>query len=806
MKNEPVIPSKYLIGLAWALALFGLYLTSLHSYLLFHSLAEIFSIAVAYAIFMVAWNSRQFLDNNYLLFIGISYLFVGGLDLIHTLAYKGMNVLPGYGANAPTQLWIATRYIESLSLLIAPVFIGRKLRPRLILTGYSLVTAVVLGTIFYWRIFPDCFVEGVGLTPFKKMSEYLISFILAGSIALLIRKQRAFDGHVLRLLVASIFLTIAAELAFTFYVSVYGISNLVGHFCKIISFYLIYKAIIETGLTKPYDLLFRNLKQREEAQKEARDKLERRVEKRTAELRASESRLNAAQRMAQIGSWDRDLQKNEIYWSDEQYRIWGYEPGEVATSHELVRSHIYPDDLKIYDKAHETIFYRKDPYDLEYRIIRKDGAIRTVHSIAEGEWDQAGKPLRHFGCLQDISKRKRVAEELAQQMQIEMLGAEIGMALARGDTLRTLLQPCAEAMVKHLDALFARIWTFNKAEDMLELQASAGIYTRIDGSRSRVVLGESKIGVIAQRLQPIITNSVIGDPLFIDQEWAEREGMVAFAGHPLVTGGKLMGVVAIFARKPLADTTLKALASVSDQLALGVRRQWAEEALRKSEKELRFLSSELLNAQESERARIARELHDGIGQALSTMKVRLETVAKIARSDVSRIEVEDLENLVPMIRQTIEEVRNTSMDLRPSTLDGLGILPTIDWFSRELQTTYPFLQIEKKIDIRESEVPDFLKIIIYRILQEALNNAASHSGADLVTISLAKTDGEMMLALQDNGQGFNLEDLVSADTAERGFGLTSMKERTELSGGSFSIDSSVGQGTTVRASWPIKEA
>jgi PAS domain S-box-containing protein len=803
MKNEPVIPSKYLIGLAWALALFGLYLTSLHSYLLFHSLAEIFSIAVAYAIFMVAWNSRQFLDNNYLLFIGISYLFVGGLDLIHTLAYKGMGVMPGYGANLPTQLWIATRYIESLSLLIAPVFIRRKLRPSLILTGYSLVTAMVLGTIFYWRIFPDCFIEGVGLTPFKKISEYLISVILAGSIALLVRKQKAFDRHVLRLLIASIFLTIAAELAFTFYVSVYGLSNLFGHFCKIISFYLIYKAIIETGLTKPYDLLFRDLKQSEEAQREARDKLERRVEKRTAELRASESRLNAAQRMAQIGSWDRDLQKNEIYWSDEQYRIWGYEPGEVAPSHELVRSHIYPDDLKIYDKAHETIFYRKDPYDLEYRIIRKDGAIRTVHSIAEGEWDQAGKPLRHFGCLQDISKRKRVAEELAQQMQIEMLGAEIGMALARGDTLRTLLQPCAEAMVKHLDALFARIWTFNKAEDMLELQASAGIYTRIDGSRSRVVLGESKIGVIAQRLQPIITNSVIGDPLFIDQEWAEREGMVAFAGHPLVTGGKLMGVVAIFARKPLADTTLKALASVSDQLALGVRRQWAEEALRKSEKELRFLSSELLNAQESERARIARELHDGIGQALSTMKVRLETVAKIARSDVSRIEVEDLENLVPMIRQTIEEVRNTSMDLRPSTLDGLGILPTIDWFSRELQTTYPFLQIEKKIDIRESEVPDFLKIIIYRILQEALNNAASHSGADLVTISLAKTDGEMMLALQDNGQGFNLEDLVSADTAERGFGLTSMKERTELSGGSFSIDSSVGQGTTVRASWPI---
>ena len=464
MKNQAVIPSKYLVGLAWALALFGLYLTSLHSYLLFHSLVEIFSIVVACAIFMVAWNSRKFLDNEYLLFIGISYLFVGGLDLIHTLAYKGMNVLPGYGANAPTQLWVATRYIESLSLLIAPAFIGRKLRPSLILTGYSLVTALVLGTIFYWRIFPDCFIEGIGLTPFKKTSEYLISVILVGSIALLIRKQMAFDRHILRLLVASILFTIAAELAFTFYVSVYGISNLFGHFCKLISFYLIYKAIIETGLTKPYDLLFRNLKKSEEAQREARDTLERRVEERTSELRASESRLNAAQRIAQIGSWDRNLQEDKLYWSDEQYRIWGYEPGEVAPSHELVKSHIYPDDLKIFEKAHETAFYRKDPHDIEYRIIRKDGVLRTVHSIAEVEWDEEGKPLRHFGCLQDISERKKVAEELVQQMQIEMLGAEIGMALARGDTLQTLLQPCAEAMVKHLDAVFARIWTFNEAE------------------------------------------------------------------------------------------------------------------------------------------------------------------------------------------------------------------------------------------------------------------------------------------------------------------------------------------------------
>jgi PAS domain S-box-containing protein len=229
-----------------------------------------------------------------------------------------------------------------------------------------------------------------------------------------------------------------------------------------------------------------------------------------------------------------------------------------------------------------------------------------------------------------------------------------------------------------------------------------------------------------------------------------------------------------------------------------------DEALRKSEKELRFLSAELLNAQETERARFARELHDGIGQALSTMKVRIETLAKIGRSDVSQLRVEELENLVPMIRETIEEVRNTCMDLRPSTLDSLGIVPTIDWFSREFQTTYPFIQIEKEIDIRETDVPDPLKIVIYRIVQEAFNNAAKHSGAKIILVSLARTDGEIKLAVQDNGRGFDPEDLLSVDTAERGFGLTSMKERTELSGGSFSIESGIGEGTTIRATWPIK--
>jgi PAS domain S-box-containing protein len=254
----------YLAALAGALVLVGLYLSSLYSYLLFHSLAEAFSIVVAFAIFIIAWNSRRFLDNGYFLFLGVAFLFVGILDLLHTLAYAGMGVFPEYGTNLPTQLWVSARYLQALSLLIAPLLIGKKLRASFLLLGYGLVCAFFIAAIFYWQIFPDCFLEGSGLTVFKKVSEYIISFILVGAVLAMLQKRRHFDAGVLRFLMAAIIVTIGSELAFTFYTSPYGFPNLLGHFFKIVAFYLIYKAIIETGLVKPYNLLFRDLKLSEE--------------------------------------------------------------------------------------------------------------------------------------------------------------------------------------------------------------------------------------------------------------------------------------------------------------------------------------------------------------------------------------------------------------------------------------------------------------------------------------------------------------------------------------------------------------
>ncbi len=247
----------------WMLALPVLYFISRYNYNLFHSLADGVSIVIAACVFMIIWNSRRLVDNDYFLYIGIAFLFFAFLDLLHVLGNKNMGVFPEYGNLGPT-FYIASRYVLSISLLIAPLFIKRKLNTTLMFAVYSLATSLILLSIFHWQIFPACIVEGVGLTPFKVVSDYIICLILLGAVGLLLINRRSFDSRVLRIIVSSIILSIATGLTFTLYTDPFGITNTVGHLFQIASFYLVYLAFIETSLTKPQEILFRKLKQNEE--------------------------------------------------------------------------------------------------------------------------------------------------------------------------------------------------------------------------------------------------------------------------------------------------------------------------------------------------------------------------------------------------------------------------------------------------------------------------------------------------------------------------------------------------------------
>jgi PAS domain S-box-containing protein len=233
-------------------------------------------------------------------------------------------------------------------------------------------------------------------------------------------------------------------------------------------------------------------------------------------------------------------------------------------------------------------------------------------------------------------------------------------------------------------------------------------------------------------------------------------------------------------------------------------RQRIEIELRNSENRLRRLPAELLAAQEKERKRIAQEIHDGVGSSLAALSYKVEDALKQIGDDHPRTRAA-LESVISVTQGTIEEARRIQMALRPSILDDLGILATLKWFCRQFESTYSSIRIKQEIDIQEHEVPDPLKTVIFRVMQEALNNIAKHSKANLVNIRL-RNAGRIELLIQDNGQGFDPAEKLARESTKRGLGLSSMRERAELSGGSFEIESELGKGTLLRVAWPFNPA
>jgi PAS domain S-box-containing protein len=225
--------------------------------------------------------------------------------------------------------------------------------------------------------------------------------------------------------------------------------------------------------------------------------------------------------------------------------------------------------------------------------------------------------------------------------------------------------------------------------------------------------------------------------------------------------------------------------------------------LEKANEELRRLSSKLLSSQEEERRRIAGEIHDNLGACLNAIRFKVEGSLQTIETEFGGQASEPFKSVVPLVQEGIEECRRMQQDLRPSLLDDLGLLPTLSWFCRRFQTIYSTIRIEQEIDIGEDELPNALKIIIYRVLQEAMNNIAKHGRAELVHLSLRKVDGRMELTVRDNGQGFDLEKVSSQEATKKGLGLTSMRERVEFSGGSFTIESGENKGTIIRVSWAL---
>jgi len=231
-------------------------------------------------------------------------------------------------------------------------------------------------------------------------------------------------------------------------------------------------------------------------------------------------------------------------------------------------------------------------------------------------------------------------------------------------------------------------------------------------------------------------------------------------------------------------------------------RKQMEERLRKSEIELRDLSSKLILAQEAERKRVADEIYDGIAQSLIAIKYQMEN-SKVKMTEEAPANPGQLfDPLIAAIQQMVDDIRGITAGLRPRVVDELGLIPALASLCRDVRKLHQHLRLEEEITLQESDIQPSLRIAIYRIAEESLMNAIRHSSGTLVLLSLHKRENEIELTVEDNGVGFDLSKIFTQNDLRGGLGLAYMKERTRLSGGVLEIQTAHQKGTTVRATWP----
>ncbi len=446
---------------------------------------------------------------------------------------------------------------------------------------------------------------------------------------------------------------------------------------------------------------------------------------------------------------------------------------------------VHPEDRERIVSAWYDMAGSQSGWSMEYRFQTPEGRVTWVHGHAAPILDRDGTLAGYIGTNTDITERKRAEEALREANRI----------------LEQRVEERTAELVRVNERLTRQIRELERAE--AALQASEGRY------RSIFVAAKDAIIVLDHEAGKVLDANAYACELYgYAREEMLRLSNTDLSAEPEETVRGLENEsnwIPLRYHRKKDGTVFPVEISVSYLTQKGLRistsvirditkRKEAEEALRASEAQLRYLSSGLMVSVEEEKKRIAGELHDSIGSTLSAVKFALENALQRSKHQDTELS-KSLKELVPLVQHCSEETRRIYMDLRPSILDDLGIVATIAWFSRKFESIYSDIRIDKRIGVQEEDVPSALKIVIFRILQEALNNAAKHSGATVIDLTLRKPDDAVELIVEDNGAGFSL------DEPGEGLGLTSMQERVESSGGVFSIQSSQGKGTRIRALW-----
>jgi len=749
----------------------GSYLVAKSDYLLFHSFADMITVFIAASVFVVAWNGRKRLDNDYFLFVGIAFLFFAFVDFMHLLGNKNMGVFTGYGNLGPP-FYIASRYLLGISLLIAPLFMKRRLNVPVTLAVYAAVSAAVVLSILVWRNFPTTFIDGVGLTPFKVISDYVICGLLAAAIGVHFLNRKTLEPRVFKLLTLALVLAIATGLAFTLYTDPFGITNMVGHFFQIGTFGVVFAVFVEIALNRPQDILYRDLRLSDERVRNLNTQLNQEItQTRDAEqaLRHSNERLQRVLDNETVGVMFWDLTTGRMTDANDTFlKLMGYSRSEVDAG-ELTWQKLTPPEYVETSLAEIEKFHasgRIGPYEKEY--FQKDGARRWLLF--------AGSSLVADQCVEfcvDISERKQAEKELreSEQRQVGVLESMPDAFVAFDRNLR----------YTYLNSNAARIQNV-KPEDLLGKDVRQ-VYPDAESYKT-ISLYER---VIAEQKPVTAVTHHSGFGL-----WTEVRAFPTPDGVSVFFKDVTEQVKARQTLVNLNEELEKRVQIRTEELTRSQESLLKELRLRsQAEASLRSLSAQLLTVQEEERGTIAMELHDQIGQSLTVLKLMLARITRDAPESLKP----QLFNVSDSVSETMQAVRSLSLSLRPGVLDTLGLVPALEWLFDDLNKRAG-LDIHFVHDAA-LDIPHNVGTTVYRITQEAMTNIMRHSGVKEAWVRLEIRDGKLDLTIEDHGRGFDIASLG------RTTGISAMRERAALLGGVCLTESEIGRGTSVKVSLPL---
>jgi PAS domain S-box-containing protein len=505
----------------------------------------------------------------------------------------------------------------------------------------------------------------------------------------------------------------------------------------------------------------------------------------------SERQLATAQQITHMGSWEWNVAKNEVAWSDELYRIYGLEPRSCSITFDSFLARVHPDDRQRIELAVSRAVEEKGTFHYRERIVRPDGAIRVLDSMGEASFDEEGRFLGLIGTCRDITEqnaRERLEEGVHRVLEM----------IAAAAPLASTLVELVGVIEREADGMLGSVLLMAPSGDRLRVVAAPRLPPAYNRLLEDFPIGASagSCGIAVHRRSAVFVRDILVDPLWERYRFVASDyGLRACWSTPIFGNDeRVLGTFALYYRQERMpnEQQLELIQRAIHIAGIAIERSQMEEQLRE-------LTAHLERAREDERTGIAREIHDELGQALTGLKMDLAWMGRRLERKEDELR-ERMTAMSQLIDETIGQVRRISAALRPGVLDDLGLVPALEWLAQEFARRTR-TRCSLKTTVGDPPFTRDVATAVFRICQEALTNVARHAGASRVEITLDEKGDCLLLTVTDDGTGLK----ASAVEGQASLGLLGIRERARRLGGEVKVTGGKA-GTTVELTLPLDHA